>query len=180
MSSPPESDRLRDIVDEVRDVCEVTEKLVVEGDVELGVVGDVVCIVGVGIGVMACIGTGLVEVVEVLELGLGIGGISLIGTDLACLACLIWVVRRARSGARARGIKNSLMDGWGHTGLARLLSIAVRLFLPRDVRWIKWEEWCAELACIDSRWEKTVYLLDLLGKIYHVARAARKGRKKRP
>ena len=116
--------------------------------------------------------------VAVVELGLGMGGISLIGTNLACLACLIWVVRRARSRTRARGIKNSLADGWSHTGLTRLLGIAVRLFLPADVRWIKWEEWCAELACIDSRWEKTVYLLDLLGKMRRMARVAREGRNK--
>ena len=178
MSSPPESDWLRDIADDLRAVSEMTEELALGGDIELDFVGDTVCIVGVGIGVVACIVAGLFEVVAVVELGLGMGGISLIGTNLACLACLIWVVRRARSRTRARGIRNSLADGWSHTGLTRLLGIAVRLFLPADVRWIKWEEWCAELACIDSRWEKTVYLLDLLGKMRRMARAAREGRNK--
>lgn len=84
----------------------------------------------------------------------------------------------ARGPALGELIENSLAHGWSHTGLTRLLGIAVRLLLPADVRWIKWEEWCAELACIDSRWKKTVYLLDLLGKMHRVVRAAREERKK--
>jgi hypothetical protein len=113
MSSPPDWDWLRHIAD-LRVVSEMTEEVVAESDVELDFVGDAVCVVGVGIGIVACIGAGLFEVVAVVELGLGIGGISLIGTDLACLTCLIWVMGRARSRTRARGIKNSLAEGWSH------------------------------------------------------------------
>lgn len=104
MSSPPESDWLRDIADDLRVLSEMTEELALEGDIELDFAGDAVCVVGVGIGVVACIVAGLFEAVAVVVLGLDIGGISLIGTDIACLACLIWVVHRARSRTRARGI----------------------------------------------------------------------------
>ena len=173
MSSPPEADPLRDIADDLRIVYGID--LALEGDGEVGFVGDVVCIVGTGIGVFACAGAGFFEIGV---FGFSGAGISLIGSDLVCLGCLIWVTRRARSRSHARGIKKSLVEGWSHLAAARLLGIAVQLFLPADVRWIKREEWCAELACIESRWQKTMYLLDLLGKMYRVARAAREGRKK--
>ena len=162
-SSPPDLDRLRDLADDIRVVREVTE--------DVGVIGDLICTVGVGIGVVTCITGGVFEFVQ-----LGLDGVGLIGTDLVCLVCLAWVVRSARSRSRARGVRNRL--AWNHTGLARLLGVAVQLFLPPEVRWIKWEEWCAELACIDSRWEKTVYLLGLLGKMYGMARTAREGKRK--
>ena len=173
MSPPPESDRLREIADELRVVREM--ELAVEGDTEVGFVGDVVCIIAIGIGVVACAGAGFFEIVAFGSSG---AGISLIAIDLACLACLIWVPRRARLRTHAGGIKDSLVDGWSRIAAARLLGIAVQLFLPADVRWIKWEEWCAELACIGSGWQKTVYLLDLMGKMHRVAKAAREGRKK--
>ncbi|HKF18921.1 MAG TPA: hypothetical protein VKF14_17260 [Candidatus Dormibacteraeota bacterium] len=173
MSSDSESDRLRDIADDLRIVHQLTEELA--GDFELGFFGSQVCIVGTGIGVIACTVIGLSEVAAS---GRGIASTTLISTDLVCLACLIWVVRRARSRTRTPGIKNRLLDGWSQVALARLLGITVRLFLPANVRWIKWEEWCAELACIDSPGEKTVYLVELLGKMYRMARVAREGRRR--
>jgi len=62
-SSPPDLDRLRDLADDIRVVSEVTE--------DVGIVGDLVCAVGVGIGVVACISGGIFEFVQ-----LGLDGIS--------------------------------------------------------------------------------------------------------
>src|SRR5215467_15741733 len=102
MSSDSESDRLRDIADDLRIVHQLTEELA--GDFELGFFGSQVCIVGTGIGVIACTAIGLSEVAAS---GLGIASTTLIGTDLVCLACLIWVVRRALSRTRTPGITSS-------------------------------------------------------------------------
>jgi len=105
MSSDSESDRLRDIADDLRIVHQLTEELA--GDFELGFFGRQVCIVGTGIGVIACTVIGLSEVAAS---GLGIASTTLIGTDLVCLACLIWVVRRALSRTRTPG--NQKTDFW--------------------------------------------------------------------
>jgi hypothetical protein len=67
---------------------------------------------------------------------------------------------------------------WSAEGAERMLAILVKP-LPAHLRGIKFEEWCAELAAIDSWWEKTVYLIDLVSDLYKVVRAAREGNKER-
>ena len=78
-SSPPDLDRLRDLADDIRVVSEVTE--------DVGIVGDLVCAVGVGIGVVACISGAIFEFVQ-----LGLDGISSAPTSHAWSALPGWWV----------------------------------------------------------------------------------------
>lgn len=67
-------------------------------------------------------------------------------------------------------------DTWRQSGVARLLSFLLRLaFGPLGE--VKLEEWLADLAAIESRWERWVYLLDLLGDLPQQAWAARAARR---
>jgi hypothetical protein len=62
---------------------------------------------------------------------------------------------------------------WRRTSSATVLWIAARLCLPAGMAPVKFEEWCAELAAIESRWQRAVYLVDLLCDMHRSARAAR-------
>jgi hypothetical protein len=167
MSSGPEPDRMLEVADDLHVIREHPTD-------DVGGLGRAVCLLGIGLATVLCGGSALLALAL---LGIGPSGavlVSVIG-DVLCLGCLVWVVR----GARARAGQRRVAGEWSRTRLAGLIGLAVRLFLPADIRWIKWEEWCGELARIDSRWERTTHLLGLLGRMHRVARAARE-RKRRP
>ena len=82
-------------------------------------------------------------------------------------------------------LSRRLSERWATTGSwrqsagARVLSLPLRIaFGPRGED--KLEEWLAELAAIESRWARWVYLLDLLFDLPLQARAAREATREGP
>ncbi len=65
-------------------------------------------------------------------------------------------------------------QSWQRTAGAALLGLLLRLSLG-ELADVKLEEWCGDLAGIASRWERTVYMIDLIGHLPQQAGAAREG-----
>lgn len=130
-----------------------------------GVIGSVI---GVGGGVIGAVLTTVLAVI-----------LTLAALWAAMLAVVVAPLEAHSFLSRRLSERWATTGSWRQSAGARVLSLPLRIaFGPRGED--KLEEWLAELAAIESRWARWVYLLDLLFDLPLQARAAREATREGP